>query len=380
MQTIVAKIPLKTPTRRKAALMEQATALYQQAVSWYIRELADTCPPSKRTLHTLYPQACALFSLARASLQCAGFEALGLLRAYRTNVRKGKATLPSQYNGHLQLRQDSYSIVDAGSFLLVKFPTLAGRKTQVRLPLEPDNYQRAHLDRLLTDERVRKGAAKLIRRKGRWFLYVTLSIKTEEAKPTNVLGVDLGIVNLAVTSDGQFFSGRAVRFRKERLAKLRKTYQEKGRRSRMRKREGKDRRWMTHVNHCLSKAIVEKAKAQNAAIALENLEGIRGRAKLSKRFNRMLSGWAFWELRKFIEYKARLAGVVVVAVDPRSSSQTCSRCGERGKRDRSAFHCEACSLQLHSDLNAARNLCQRGISSLIGELETPLRPTALASG
>jgi IS605 OrfB family transposase len=137
---------------------------------------------------------------------------------------------------------------------------------------------------------------------------------------------------------------------------------------------------MTHINHCLSKALVTQAKEQNQALALEQLAGIRSRVKGSKRFNRMMSGWAFAQLRRFIEYKAALAGVQVLAVDPRSSSRTCSRCGERGIRDGADFSCKACGFHLHADLNAARNLCQRGISLLAGELETPLRPTASASG
>ena len=137
---------------------------------------------------------------------------------------------------------------------------------------------------------------------------------------------------------------------------------------------------MAHINHCLSKALVERAQINGAAIALEELTGIRGRVQGSKRFNRMMSSWAFAQLRQFIEYKAALAKVPVISVDPRSSSRTCSGCGERGVRDRADFHCNACGFHVHSDLNAARNLRQRGIASLVGELETPLWPTASASG
>jgi len=94
----------------------------------------------------------------------------------------------------------------------------------------------------------------------------------------------------------------------------------------------------------------------------------------------MMSGWAFCQLRQFIEYKAALAGVLVIAVDPRSSSKTCSRCGQRGIRNRANFTCKACGLHLNADLNAARNLRQRGMTLLAGEPETPLRPTPSGSG
>jgi IS605 OrfB family transposase len=359
--------------------MLQASALYREAIAWYLLKLAEMPLLGKKVAHSLYREASEALPLTRSSLQCAALDAVGLLRSYRTNSCRRKASQPECSRRPLQLRQDAYSLRRKGINYMVAFPTLAGCGHQVRLPILLTSCSTQWLAQLESDK-VRKGSASLIQRKGRWFLYVTLNVETEQQRPSNVLGVDFGIVNLAVTSDGQFFSGRAVRFRKERLAKLHKTLQEKGRSSRAWKRQHKDRRWMTHVNHCLSKALVAQAKEQNAALALEELTGIRGRTKASKRFNRMMSGWAFAQLRQFVEYKAVLVGVVVLAVDPRSSSRTCSHCGEGGVRTRADFSCKACGFHLHADLNAARNLCQRGMSSLVRERETPLWPTPAWGG
>jgi IS605 OrfB family transposase len=97
-------------------------------------------------------------------------------------------------------------------------------------------------------------------------------------------------------------------------------------------------------------------------IALENLQGIRERVGKngSKRRRRVLHSWAFAQLRAFIAYKAALAGVPVVYVDPAYTSQTCSRCGHRERANRKSqaiFSCQnpRCGFSAHADLNAAVN-------------------------
>ena len=58
-----------------------------------------------------------------------------------------------------------------------------------------------------------------------------------------------------------------------------------------------------------------------------------------------------------------LAGISVLTVDPRYTSQTCSGCGAIGTRHRHRFACPNCGLRAHSDLNASRNL--RGLGYLL---------------
>jgi putative transposase len=67
------------------------------------------------------------------------------------------------------------------------------------------------------------------------------------------------------------------------------------------------------------------ARVEGKAIALENLQGIRD----SRKFNRMMSWWNFRELAMFIEYKAALAGMPLVYVDPKKTSKTCPEFGSR---------------------------------------------------
>src|SRR5690242_1457928 len=139
----------------------------------------------------------------------------------------------------------------------------------------------------------------------------------------------------------------------------------------------------TH-DHVLSKRIVQTAPA-GATIVLENLKNIRessqvGRGKKGskKRDNkRRLHSWSFAQLYSFIEYEAEARGIRVVEIDPRHTSQTCSRCGYQhrsNRRSQSLFLCRSCGYCLNADLNASINirdkylacLAQDGTSALSG--------------
>jgi putative transposase len=113
------------------------------------------------------------------------------------------------------------------------------------------------------------------------------------------------------------------------------------------------------VNHCLSKSLVNTAKGTGRGLALEDLKNIRSRVKGSKRQRRVWHSWAFAQLCSFIAYKAALAGVRVIYVNPAYTSQTCSRCGHCEKANRlaqSRFLCRSYGFSAHADLNAAEDI------------------------
>jgi len=369
MQTLTVRIPLGEPTKRKAALLERASQEFQAAGEWYLERLqASGGRNGKRKIHTFYAEACGLFAVNRASLQEAAQKAETLHRSQLT--LRGK--YPMRVHFPFRVRQDSYRLVQRQGYPVIKFPTLKGRN-QVALPLLADNFSLSRLQDLWAG-RCRQGSAELIFARGRWWAHISLTFPTEPLVPQDVIGLDLGVVKLAVTSRGRFFNGKAIRFRQERLFRQRKALQEHGRLARVKRRRGKERRWKAHVNHILSKQVVEEARRTRSALVLENLRHIRSRSLGTKRFRRMIHAWSFGQLIAFIRYKAKLAGVPVIVVDPRGSSTTCSRCGAKGARDRAEFHCRVCGLHLNSDLNAARVLRQRGMSLLAGELSPPLWP------
>jgi IS605 OrfB family transposase len=134
-----------------------------------------------------------------------------------------------------------------------------------------------------------------------------------EQKTEDALGIDLGIVNIAVDSDGESHTSEAIEHNRQKIQQLRSRLQQRGTLSakrHLRKMAGRQRRFQKDTNHVISKRLVEKAQRTNRAIGLEGLRGIRSRtrAKSAKQRARQ-SNWAFHQLRQYIEYKARLAGL-----------------------------------------------------------------------
>jgi len=206
----------------------------------------------------------------------------------------------------------------------------------------------------------RQGESDLIFHRGKWFLTATCNI--EEPEPGDVddfLGVDLGIANIAADSDGTLYSGSAVKSVRHRQRRLRTKLQKKVTTSanrRLKKLAGKEQRFATHTNHVISKQIVATAKGTGRGISVEDLSGIRERVKVRHGQRVVLHNWAFLQLKILVLYKAALAGVAVVQVDPRNSSRECSRCGHIDKLNRpsqSKFSCRCCGFAAHADLHAA---------------------------
>ena len=193
--------------------------------------------------------------------------------------------------------------------------------------------------------------------------------------PREHLGVDLGLSRIAVDSDGVTHPKEPhpstpgqLRGLRKRHARLRRKLQKKGTRSAkrlLRKRRRKERRFATHVNHAITKDLVERAKRTGRGIALEDLQGIRSRITARRARRRDQSSWAFAQLRSFVEYKARREGVGVALVDPRHTSLTCPGCGTVEKKNRPSrdrFLCVDCGLAGPSDAVAAENI-RRAVGS-----------------
>lgn len=214
---------------------------------------------------------------------------------------------------------------------------------------------------------VARGQADLIVRDGKWYLAVVIEVPEPPAgpEPDEWLGVDLGVVNLATDSDGTAHSGNAVRAVRRRNLQLRRRLQAKGTKSAKRllkKRRRKEARYARDVNHCISKKLVGVAKGTGRGIKLEDLSGIRDRITVKKAQRSDLHSWAFYQLRVFVGYKAALAGVPVVLVDPRNTSRECSKCGhvdKRNRRTRDDFLCLRCGHASPADHNAAINIGRR---------------------
>lgn len=219
------------------------------------------------------------------------------------------------------------------------------------------------------------GDARLFVRKKKVYLSVSFHREAPDLdRPTDaVIGVDRGINHLAVITDGrrqQFFGGRHVLHVRDRYLSTRASLQRKkaqtpthSLRRVLKRLSGRETRFMTDVNHQISKHIVTFAQQTgNPTIALEKLDGIRNR-RMRKSQRRNLHRWSFCQLEQFIRYKAETVGSEVIEIDPAYTSQGCSRCGYtmRANRKGPNFCCGSCGHALHADLNGARNIRLRGL-------------------
>jgi putative transposase len=240
--------------------------------------------------------------------------------------------------------------------------TVAGRQ---RIPFVCDDRTRALFGS-------RRGESDLVFRDGKWYLLATVEVEEPPpVTPEDWLGIDLGVSNIASDSDGEIHTSERVEKSRKRYERIRSKLQAAGTKSakrHLKKLSSRERRFKKDTNHSLSKSIVNKAKESDRGIALEDLKGIRERT--GKRLRRSQRGrhgkWAFGELRAFLEYKARLAGVLLVCVDAAYTSQACNECGhcERtNRRSQSEFVCKGCGHVAHADTNAAKNI--RGRASVM---------------
>lgn len=227
-----------------------------------------------------------------------------------------------------------------------------------------------------------KGQADLVYRErdSKWFFLITVDIPDGVDVPvTDFIGIDFGISNLIVTSDGDFESGGDVKRVSKKYADLRQTLQKKastqsknGKRPRsirrLQKRISKRvSNFKKHVNHCISKKIVSLSIGTTRGIGIEDLTNIRNRCEKRHRkaHRSIFSGWSFYQLRSFLEYKSKLAGIPIVLVNPKYTSQECSECGHTEKANRisqSEFVCKNCDLHILADYNASLNIRSRAIS------------------
>ena len=214
-----------------------------------------------------------------------------------------------------------------------------------------------------------RGESDLILRNRKWFLNITVEVPEEkEIEAVDVLGVDMGIVNICADSDGNKYSGAKLNKVRHRNRALRRKLQRIGTKSAKRllkKRSRKEQRFAKDTNHTISRRIVSLAKRTNRMIAIEELTGIRSRVRAGKRERTKLHSWSFAELGGMLDYKARFAGVPLLRIDPRNTSRQCSECGHTEKanrKSRDSFVCKSCGHTACADENGAANIRLKGLA------------------
>jgi putative transposase len=197
------------------------------------------------------------------------------------------------------------------------------------------------------------------------YAYVCCEVQNKPIQPetSNFIGIDRNATgHIAVCSMGSKIIklGKEAPHINRKYKKMRAKAQKKKVFSFLKKVKNKEARKTKDINHKISKHIVTLAKDNNYDIKLEDLGGIRKKNK-GKKLNGIISNWSFYQLQTFIEYKAKLYGVRVFYVDPAYTSQTCSKCGLIGTREKKVFQCQHCKHKDHADANASFCIAQAPI-------------------
>ncbi|MFH8738799.1 RNA-guided endonuclease InsQ/TnpB family protein [Streptomyces sp. NPDC017964] len=366
-------VRVKLPTPVQAAALEATLHACNQAATW-AAEVAfeeNARRPLELRKHT-YAEIRARWQLGAQAAQHAIKKTCDAYTTLKANLRNGRygrpgsrrhiraAGKPIVFRPQAAQPYDDRMLSWQHQARTVSIWSMAGRLKGVAF-----TGQAGQLEVLAAH---RRGESDLVCQGGKWFLIATCEIAeaAPNTHPVGFLGVDLGIVNIAVTSDGARHCGRRVNRKRERDRKLRSKLQKKQTKSakrRAKRHAGKEARRNKDINHKIIKRIVAEAERTGRGIALETLTGIRERARLRKPQRTTLHSWPFAQLGSFIAYKAKKAGVPVVYVDPAYTSQECSQCHhtERGNRPAQAvFSCRVCGFVEHADYNASHNIAHRG--------------------
>ena len=286
-----------------------------------------------------------------------------LLREGAAAVKSWNSNNPKRKWGLKAVRLKKTLSLDARLFsvrgaLLTVSTRVKNPRLRLLLPETPTWFSRRYPQGKLN------AATLSISRSGKAYINLIYRIPQPTQTPVGeTLGVDRGLYKIAVTSRGGEYTSNQVRAVRRKYQHNRATLQQKGTRSakrRLKAMSGREKRFMSDVNHCVSKHLVHTPSI--GRIVLENLTGIR-RNKCNKTTRKWLGQWAFHQLESNIIYKAHQHGIEVALVDPAYTSQRCSACGYTAKSNRrkGTFACRSCGFTANADVNAAINIRNKAL-------------------
>ena len=271
----------------------------------------------------------------------------------RTKVKRFKR-LP------LEVNNQGYRISRNGDLFTVSFGLYRGAKKRIPLSVHSASHK-STLEKIIKSE-AKLGSLKISKsRIGIWYALISVSMDVPDAyEPNGWIGVDRGHSslgcklpwllrlrqnNIAVAalpkSFGKFWSGKQVKALRKHYQKLRSSLQKAKKHKKIKDIERRERRIMTHINHVISKQLVQLASDYGMGLRFEDLSGIRQTSKQRKKTKSDASQnrdfWAFYQLEQLTRYKAIRAGMPVESVPAPYTSKSDHRHGVIGKRLKHTF-------------------------------------------
>ena len=224
------------------------------------------------------------------------------------------------------------------------------------------------------------GTAKLVQSCGHWFLHIPVTMNVpdwQKSSNQHIVGIDRGLRQIMTIYDEcgntKFFSGKSIAYKRKKFAYLRQQLQSKGTKSakrHLRKLGQRENRWMSDVNHQLSKTLVDYY-GSNTLFVIENLQDVTfERKRADKSATHDLHSWSFFDLANKLTYKAHEQGAEVLTVSAAYTSQRCPKCGQIRKDNRNhrlhLYKCDHCGFTTNDDRIGAMNLYDLGKQYIAG--------------
>ena len=269
------------------------------------------------------------------------------------------------------VRNRDYSFVDDGQALSIN--TLGKR---ARCPFEGKHFAE------YLNGSWNLGTAKLVELKGLWYLHIPVTKAVEVFQKENVchiVGIDRGLRFITTSYDNQgkteFVSGQKIAAKRHKFLKVRQQLQSKGTKSakrRLKAISGRENRWMSDVNHRISKTLVTKY-GKDTLFVLEDLTGVsfeESNLSQTAKQNYDLRSWTFYQLEQFLTYKAHENHSEVLKVSAKYTSQRCPKCAAIHKENRKPhqhlYRCQ-CGYQSNDDRIGAMNIQHLGTMWISGD-------------
>ena len=359
--TLVVKLQ---PTSKQTELLNNTAQAFADACNWINKTVKPNLTNRNSIQAVCYQDVKERFGLtANHVVRACARVAANRLTA-KQKGRKVKHFKPTSFD------------CDARTFRFIETGYLASISTtgkRAKIPMRVSNY---HIGKLSGQNPT--SAQICQHRDGDWYVHIQLKLDTPNPiKTDNVIGVDFGRRDIAVTSTNKSWSGKEIQEKRNKFNRVRASLQKKAsqgtRSTRRRCRQilkrlsGKERRYQAWLNHNISKAIIDEALATQSFISIEDLTGIRERTNQkpkNKTERRRSNSWAFYQLRAFLEYKGIKEGIEVIAINPRYTSQSCHCCLHIGLRNNKSFKCSnrACGWIGDADLNGSKMIALVGLN------------------
>jgi len=229
-----------------------------------------------------------------------------------------------------------------------------GKSKRINIPCLICTYGRS----LLVND---LGTLRISKKNHKWMAQVSVRVSDVEFAGTNVMGVDLGlkVPAVGVTNTGKtmfFGNGRQNKYERRKHQSIRAKLGKKKKLKAIKKYNNKEQRWMRDKDHKIARWIIKFAFANNVSlIRLEDLSEIRNTARTSRKNAKNLHKWSFYRLARYIEYKAKIAGMKVEYVDPKYTSKKCPECKKLNTAIKRRYRCK-CGFEAHRDRVGAINI------------------------